>query len=147
MQEMIAKMTAKGAIDFAPDLSKDDIEVRIDEKVVEIFEVNKVKESTGKNPMTRGLPIYGYLIQFALPGKGIGPDPIRICVTLTDRETKEKGEGCLFWRKPAYDTSPATSSSSRPVTPVNQLAWAAHRFKGGDTILRSPARRVSATGD
>ena len=53
----IAKMREKGAIDLAPALTKEEIEVLIDGEKVEIFGVNKVKESAGKNPMTMGLPL------------------------------------------------------------------------------------------
>jgi hypothetical protein len=43
--------------------------------------------------------IASYLIQTGLPKKS-NQKIWRICVTLSDPETKEQGEACLFWKKP-----------------------------------------------
>ncbi|MBS7634074.1 carboxypeptidase regulatory-like domain-containing protein [Candidatus Bathyarchaeota archaeon] len=84
-------------IDIAPNLTKGDIEVIIDNQTVKVLEINKVKEAAGGNQS-----IYGYLIQTALPvnsktSRNSGYSQIRIIIS--DRETGEKGEGCLFCKR------------------------------------------------
>jgi hypothetical protein len=84
-------------IDIAPNLTKDDIEVLIDDQAVKILEVNKVKEAAGGNQS-----IYGYLIQTTIPKnskdlKNSNYSQIRIIIS--DCETGEKGEGCLFCKR------------------------------------------------
>jgi hypothetical protein len=99
-------------IDISPNLSKDDIELKINGTPVKILELNRVKEYAGgissmiaylvQSTMPRK-SIIAYLIQSALPlgrneSKGISRYS-RIDVTLTDSETGERGEGCLFWKR------------------------------------------------
>lgn len=99
-------------IDISPDLSKDDIELRINGKPVKILELNRVNEYAGGiNSIVAYLiqstlpkrSIIAYLIQAALPIK-IPEDKkdseyFRVDITLRDTQTGERGEGCLFWKK------------------------------------------------
>jgi hypothetical protein len=78
-------------IDIAPNLAKDDIEVIIDDQTMKILEVNKVREAAGGNQS-----IYGYLIQTTIPTNLKNSDYSQIRIIVSDRETGEKGEGCLF---------------------------------------------------
>jgi hypothetical protein len=86
------KLNGLPVIDIAPKLDKKDIEVAIDGQPVEILEVNRVREASGRNQY-----MYGYLIQVALPGKKKDDAYSVITITLSDPETGEKGEGCLFF--------------------------------------------------
>jgi hypothetical protein len=58
---------------------------------MKILEVNKVREAAGGNQS-----IYGYLIQTTIPTNLKNSDYSQICIIVSDRETGEKGEGCLF---------------------------------------------------
>jgi len=78
-------------IDIAPVLTAGDIAVTIDGEAVGILKVNKVLEAAGPTQ-----DMIGYVVQTELP-KGKTPGGHRvITVVITDRETGEKGEGCLF---------------------------------------------------
>ena len=90
------KLKELPVIDIAPKLGKNDIEVAVDGQCVEILEVNQVREATGKTQY-----MVGYLIQVTLPEKKTEKKYSLITITLTDPETGEKGEGCLFVKKPA----------------------------------------------
>jgi hypothetical protein len=95
-------------IDISPNLSKDDIEVRINKRPIGILELNRVKEYAG------GIEsIIAYLVHLALPRRSImaylvqSTFPFKskktleyTCIDLTarDAQTGEKGEACLFWR-------------------------------------------------
>ncbi len=78
-------------IDIAPVLASGDIAVTIDGEAVEILKVNKVLESVGP-----GQDMIGYVIQTELPKRNKSIECRIITVTITDRETGEKGEACLF---------------------------------------------------
>jgi hypothetical protein len=80
-------------IDIAPELTADDIQVTIDGQPVKVLQVNKVREAAGPNQY-----LFGYLIQVPLPEKKPVTEYFPITITLTDRSTGEKGEGCLFFR-------------------------------------------------
>ena len=80
-------------IDIAPELTADDIQVAIDGQPVKILQMNKVREAGGPNQY-----LFGYLIQVTLPERKPSTDDFPITITLTDRATGEKGEGCLFFR-------------------------------------------------
>jgi hypothetical protein len=82
-------------VDISPDLTVQDIVVMIDGQIVNLLEVNKVREAAGP-----GQYMFGYLIQTDLPEKPAAGDHIIITITIRDSETGEKGEGCLFF-KPA----------------------------------------------
>lgn len=84
-------------IDIAPRLTKDDIDVAIDDQPVEVLEVNRVREASGEEQS-----MHAYLIQTTLLQQQTCLDYCRIRIILRDSETKEKGEGCLFWNKPNY---------------------------------------------
>lgn len=101
-----------GVIDISPVLSKDDIQVRINGRPVEMLEVNRVKEyADGIYSMIAYLvqltlpkrSIIAYLIQSALPVEKLENKGdsgfFRVDVTLKDTQTGERGEGCCFWRK------------------------------------------------
>jgi hypothetical protein len=78
-------------MDIAPVLNLEDIAVAIDGQPVTVLRVNKVLEAAGPKQ-----DMIGYVIQTQLPtGKTSNPYSI-ITITLTDRETGEKGEGSLF---------------------------------------------------
>jgi hypothetical protein len=78
-------------MDIAPVLSLDDMVVTIDGQRVSVLRVNKVLEAAGPKQ-----DMIGYVIQTDLPtGKTSKPYSV-ITITLTDRETGEKGEGSLF---------------------------------------------------
>ncbi|MGB9694228.1 MAG: carboxypeptidase-like regulatory domain-containing protein [Fervidobacterium sp.] len=112
-QEFEKKKTGKkiDIIDIAPDLSKDDIKVKINNKPVKILELNRVKEYAGgvysliaylaQLPLPKRLLI-AYLIQAAfhlkLPKSEGKIRYTRIDVTVRDPYTEEKGESCLFWK-------------------------------------------------
>ena len=80
-------------IDIAPELTADDIQVTINGQPVNVLQVNKVRETAGPNQY-----LFGYLIQVPLPEKMPVAEYFPITITLTDRVTGEKGEGCLFFR-------------------------------------------------
>jgi hypothetical protein len=106
-------------IDISPDLSKDDIELRINGKPVKILELNRVLECAGS-----ARSIIAYLIQTTLPKRSIIAYLIqatlhikipeskrysgysRIDITLRDAQTGERGEGCLFWKRPQTRKTP-----------------------------------------
>jgi len=80
-------------LDIAPDLTVKDIAVTIDGEIVKVREVNKVREAAGPNQ-----DLFGYIIQTDLPGKKTADEYSIITITLTDPETGEMGEGCLFFK-------------------------------------------------
>jgi len=82
-------------IDIAPDLAPDDIQVTIDGQKVPVLMVNRVREAGGPDQT-----LFGYLIQVPLPPRTPTAEYFPITITLTDRATGEKGEGCLFFRPP-----------------------------------------------
>ncbi len=81
------------SLDIAPELAADDIHVTIGGEKVPVLVVNKVREAAGPDQT-----LFGYLIQVPLPLKTPTADYFPITITLTDRATGEKGEGCLFFR-------------------------------------------------
>ena len=87
----------QNVIDIAPELSEDDIILKIDEELMNVLEINKVREFAGKDQS-----IFGYLIQSNLPVHKTGKNYHKICLTIRDAETKEQGEACLFWKEPQY---------------------------------------------
>ncbi len=86
--EMVKQMRS---IDIAPKLSKEEIDVKINEHSVEPLMLNRVKESIGNNQT-----IISYLVQCSLPKEIIKAEYLRIDLAIYDRKTKENGEGCLF---------------------------------------------------
>jgi hypothetical protein len=80
-------------IDIAPELTADDIQITIDGQPVKVLQVNRVREASGLNQH-----LFGYLVQVPLPDKKPTAEYFPITITLTDRATGEKGEGCLFFR-------------------------------------------------
>jgi len=105
-------------IDISPNLSKDDIELKINGVPVDILELNRVKEYAGgvssviaylvQSTMPRR-SLIAYLIQSALPlGRSESKRLLkytRIDVTLTDKQTGERGEGCLFWKRQTIESA------------------------------------------
>ncbi len=84
------------AIEIAPELAADDIRVAIDGQPVPVLQLNKVREASGPDQS-----LIGYVIQVPLPPKTPLTEYYPITITLTDRATGEKGEGCLFFRPAA----------------------------------------------
>ena len=83
-------------MDIAPELTADDIQVAVDGQPVKVLQVNKVRESGGPSQY-----LFAYLIQVGLPAKEPAMEHFPITITIIDRATGEKGEGCLFF-KPAH---------------------------------------------
>jgi hypothetical protein len=83
-------------IDIAPELTVDDIQVAIDGQPVKVLQMDKVREASGPSQY-----LFGYLIQVPLPEKKPATEYFPITISLTDKATGEKGEGCLFFR-PAH---------------------------------------------
>lgn len=81
-------------IDISPDLSKEDIKVTINNEASEIYEVNKVAEYAGENQ-----GIYAYLVHVSTNKALNIYEYNQINIKLFDKETKEKGEGVLFWKE------------------------------------------------
>ena len=93
-REELEKMTLA---DIAPALTVDDVCVNIDGEEVEVRGLTRITEATGE-----GRSMYAYIVQTSLPANWQTRDVLRICVTLTDSENGDKGEGCLFWEVPKY---------------------------------------------
>ena len=81
-------------LDEAPKLLIDDVEVRINDTKVEILDVTMVREYASGYPQ-----MFAYFVQPVLPEGWWKENPVRIWITLTDPQTGEKGEGCLFWER------------------------------------------------
>jgi len=99
-------------MDISPNLSADDIDLKINGSPVQILELNRVQEYAGgigsviAYLVQSTLPrrsLIAYLIQAALHSKkleaGKGVDHFRIDLSLIDRQTGERGAGCLFWKR------------------------------------------------
>jgi hypothetical protein len=80
-------------MDIAPELTAADIQVAIDGQPVKVLLVDKVRESGGPNQY-----LFAYLIQVELPEKKPVNEYFPITITIVDRATGEKGEGCLFFK-------------------------------------------------
>lgn len=78
---------------IAPKLTKDDIDVVINEEKVEVFQINKVLEDVENNQK-----FIAYLIHIQLPENLNKYEYNKITITLSDNETHERGEGSLFWK-------------------------------------------------
>jgi hypothetical protein len=100
LTKVMSKVTAAGGMEkfsklprmnIAPDLGAADIAVSIDGQAVGVLKVNKVLESVGP-----GQDMIGYVVQAELPKRRAAGSYSVITITLTDHETGEKGEGCLF---------------------------------------------------
>jgi hypothetical protein len=79
-------------IDIAPELTLEDVVVAIDGQAVETLRINKILEASGPNQ-----DMIGYVIQVGVPEQKPAKKYRVITITLTDRETGEKGEGTLFF--------------------------------------------------
>lgn len=86
-------------IDIAPNLTVEDVEIRINGEAVKILDVTKVKEFSSD-----GRAIYAYFVQPVLPDGWQTSEYLHILITLTDSETGEKGESSLYWEVPKYMT-------------------------------------------
>lgn len=86
--------STNGTIDISPDLKEDDIEVKINEQLVNILEINRIIEKTGDSHSMNG-----YIVQVSIPDKEIKQEYTKIHITLRDSETCEKGEGSFFWQR------------------------------------------------
>jgi len=97
-----AILDASPFIDIAPKLSTNDVNVTINGEPVKILELNRVPERDIARPDTQ--EIWAYLMQTTLP-KHQDDKIWKIRIALRDTETKEQGEGCLFWEKPVFDNT------------------------------------------
>lgn len=89
----IEALETKSLVEIAPNLSKKDIKLQINDRPIDILEVNRVQEAGGKDQS-----IIAYLIQCELPQNWRDSEYFRINIILNDTETKEWGEGCIFWK-------------------------------------------------
>jgi hypothetical protein len=80
-------------MDIAPELTADDIQVAVDGQPVKVLQLNRVREAAGPNQY-----LFGYVLQVGLPDKKPAWEYIPITITIIDRATGEKGEGCIFFR-------------------------------------------------
>jgi hypothetical protein len=80
-------------LDIAPELEPSDVRVTIDGRPVEVLQLSRVREASGP-----GQYMFGSLIQVSWPERKPVADIFPVTVTITDRSTGEKGEGCLFYR-------------------------------------------------
>ena len=62
-----------------------------DGQPVQVLPVSRVSESA-----CPGRTMYGWLIQVGLPQKSGAAGPTRLALELTDRETSERGAGCVL---------------------------------------------------
>ncbi len=83
-----------GLIDVCPNFKEDDIEININDNHVTILQINKVKESAGKEQF-----LYSYLVQVGLNTKIDIHQYNKINISIYDNQTNERGEGCMFWKE------------------------------------------------
>jgi hypothetical protein len=88
------KLNSAPRVDIAPRLEAEDIQVSMNGEAVKVLKLNKVLEWAAD-----GQEIWAYLLQAGLPARR-SEKTWKICLTLRDSETGERGEGCLFWEKP-----------------------------------------------
>jgi len=111
-------------LDISPELTKDDIRVEINGETVDVLEINKVTEFAGE-----GQSIFAYLVQTGVPAHNTDLDYDKICVTVTDRETGERGEGCFFCQKPHYVSNQQNDRVvERPVVVVTNNRKVAEKY-------------------
>lgn len=91
------KVRALPLVDIAPRLKADDISVTVNGEAVKVLALSRLPEWVADKQ-----DIWAYLMQTTLPAHQDNAT-WKICLTLRDTETKEQGEGCLFWEKPRYD--------------------------------------------
>jgi len=92
-----AELKSLKMIDIAPKLTKEDIDVTVNNRPVRVLEINRVREAIGEDQS-----MHAYVIQTSLPKQQTDLDYSRINIVLRDKETGEKGESCLFWKEPSY---------------------------------------------
>ncbi len=80
-------------LDIAPELEPGDIQVLIDGQPVKVLQAGRIREASGPSQH-----MFGYVIQVPWPDRKPAADIFPVTVTITDRATGEKGEGCLFYR-------------------------------------------------
>jgi hypothetical protein len=83
-------------IDLSPKLNEEDMEIKINEKPVNILGMNRIIEKAVDSPHE----LYGYIVQVAIPENVHSQGYMKIQIALNDHETGERGEGSLFWHKP-----------------------------------------------
>ena len=74
-----------------------EINAFIDGEKVRVLGINRVQEATSADDKKRNPALFAYLIQLSPSNKGFNRSH-KICLVLQDKDTKDKGEGCLFWR-------------------------------------------------
>lgn len=87
-------INSNSIINISPDLSKEDIKVEIENREVNLLEINRVKEYIGQNKY-----MYSYLIQVELPKNIDRKTYNKVDIELIDRETGERGSGSVFWKE------------------------------------------------
>jgi hypothetical protein len=76
---------------ISPELTVQDIVAEVDGQPVPVLAVSRVSESAGP-----GRNMYGWLIQVGMPQESGAAGRTRLALELTDRETGERGAGCVF---------------------------------------------------
>jgi len=84
----LKKFDKKQASPVTAELKIEDMKATVDGQSVELFGINKVKEF-----MTKDQNMEAYLVQIST--KDLSKSPKRVCLTLKDAVTKEKGMGCV----------------------------------------------------
>ncbi len=87
------KLGELAVLDIAPDLEPGDIQVSIDGRPVKVLQASRVREASGTSQY-----LFGYVVQVPWPDPKPVAEVFPVTVTIVDRATGEKGEGCLFYR-------------------------------------------------
>ena len=81
-------------LDEVPKLLIDNVKIKINDQEAKVQDVLMVKRM-----VDGGTDMFAYFVQPVLPEGWWKENPVRIWITLTDPQTGEKGEGCLFWER------------------------------------------------
>jgi len=87
---------SESIVDIAPELEIGDIDITVDGQTPAIMGINRVTERAMENQ----IKLTGYLVQLTVPESVYHREYVKIHISLRDRATGERGEGCLFWKKP-----------------------------------------------
>ena len=85
-------------IDQAPRLKVEDVEIKINGQIVDIWGLTMIEEKSSKDTA-----IYAYIAWPQLPQDWQQYKVLRIDITAIDTETGEQGENTLFWENPFYN--------------------------------------------
>jgi hypothetical protein len=80
--------------DIAPELTMEDIEIKISGKKVKIIDVFRIREQTSNLQA-----MAAYMVQCVFEGDPSSTEYAPVEITITDSKTNEKGSACVFWKK------------------------------------------------